>query len=216
MKDRQLSPAAGSSRTSSETFDIKRCLEQLGGTRLEVTRATRVFVDQFAPRFCAFLAARRVPNADAEEIVQDIMLRACVTQLSKLRRSDNPLAYLWRMLHNAHLDYLRTTKGDFRELTESRIGESVFLSIIHNVAGDDGDAPMREDYLRCVLNVLAKFRTAEPHRAFAIDLQAAEGMSSADLAEVLGKPSAGAAREYLSQARQALRELATAECGLPP
>jgi DNA-directed RNA polymerase specialized sigma24 family protein len=194
-------------------FDLEACLEGLASKGPVRARASNAFVTHFAPRFGAFLLARRVPPADAEEIVQDILIRACVTQTDKLRQSRYPIGYLWRMLQNAHLDYRRAQQIAGRQLSESTLGEETFRAIMMNVIGDDGDRPLREDYVRCVLSVLARFRQAEPLRALAIELQATEGLSSDELAEILEKPTAGAAREFLSQARQALSGLASAECG---
>ncbi|HMK85310.1 MAG TPA: RNA polymerase sigma factor [Steroidobacteraceae bacterium] len=205
------------SRSSSDgaARDLFARLAQ-GGQAAE--RAAGELYDEYGPRFRAFLRMRAVSAQQAEDLVHDVFVRV-IEAGPRLAQVDSPRAYLWCTLRNALTDQMRQMRRDRRLFTDPPAAgkddgeeDASFEAWLEKTAGSDAWVAERIDHLECVGRALERFRRQEPERAAAIDLVAIEGFEGRELAEALGK-SYGAAREYLSQARKALKSLVQALCG---
>lgn len=168
----------------------------------EARAALRDLYDALSPHLFASLARRRVSPADAAEVVQDTFLKVW-TSRATLPTDANPNAYIWCMARNAWIDKYR-----MRKLRESEIASGVDVEkMMGNV-----EAPDSGMFVSCLEKAFDSFRSAEPERAHAIELVAVQGLDHRELATALNR-SAGAAREFLSQARRAFSQVYDALCG---
>jgi RNA polymerase sigma factor (sigma-70 family) len=171
---------------------------------------------EYAPRFRAFLRTRGVAPEPTEDLIQDVFVRLLESP-SLLAAVESPRAYLWCTLRNALTDHARRTGRERRRFVDPPAGDadaedSSFESWLERTGTAEGSEPERIDHVECIGRALDRFRRQDPDRAIAIDLVAIEGFEGRELALALGK-SYGAAREFLSQARKALRSLVEALCG---
>jgi RNA polymerase sigma-70 factor (ECF subfamily) len=186
-----------------------------GGRAAEL--AIGAVYDEYAPRFRAFLRMRNLPTEQVEDLVQDVFLRV-IESRERVAEVESPRAYLWCTLRNALIDQARRAgryKRRFAEpprLVTEEGEEASFEGWIEGLLATDGHELERVDHYECVGRALERYRRQEPERATAIELVAIEGFEGRELATVLGR-SHGAAREFLSQARKALRALVQALCG---
>jgi len=212
VTDRALaqSPAAASAAAEREAFTRLAA----GGAAAE--RAIGSLYDEYAARFRAFLRMRGLAPQQAEDLVQDVFVRL-IEAGPRLKEVESPCAYLWCTLRNALTDHTRRVGRERRRLADppASAGDDdgvSFESWLEKTAGVAGAEPERIDHLECVARALDRFRRQDPERAAAIELVALEGFEGRELAVLLGR-SYGAAREYLSQARKALKSLVEALCG---
>jgi RNA polymerase sigma-70 factor (ECF subfamily) len=150
----------------------------------------------------------------AEDIVQDVFMRLMENH-ANLASVESPRAYLWCIVRNALTDFLRRRGRE----------HAVFVNPPGDAEGEDpaadewldrllvvdGRENERLDHLECVARALERFRRVEPDKAAAIDIVAVEGFEGREFADAIGK-TYGAAREFLSQARKALRMLVQTMC----
>lgn len=186
-----------------------------GGRAAEL--AMEDIYDAYAPKFRAFLRMRRVPPEQAEDVLQDVFVRV-IEARERVAEVESPRAYLWCTLRNALIDHARRAgryRRRFATLPEGRAGEEedpAFDAWIQDLLATETPEVERQDHYNCVARALERYRRQEPERASAIELVAIEGFEGRELAQALGK-SHGAAREFLSQARKALRALVQSMCG---
>jgi RNA polymerase sigma factor (sigma-70 family) len=172
--------------------------------------------DEYAPRFRAFLRMRAVSPQQAEDLVHDVFVRL-IEAGARLAQVESPRAYLWCTLRNAFADHARQAGRDRRRFADPPARDqdqedASFETWLEHTLGSDGAEVERSDHVECVGRAFERFRREQPERAAAIELVAIEGFEGSELAAALGK-SYGAAREYLSQSRKALRSLVQALCG---
>jgi RNA polymerase sigma factor (sigma-70 family) len=177
---------------------------RLGRSDREARAALRELYDELSPRLFASLATRRVNPADAAEIVQDTFLKIW-TSRTALPADANPHAYVWCMARNAWIDKYR-----MRKVRDAEIASGVDVEeMMGNV-----EAPDNGVFMSCLEKAFDAFRSAQPERAHAIELVAVQGLDHRELATALSR-SAGAAREFLSQARRAFSHVYEELCGEP-
>src|SRR5258708_6059512 len=186
-----------------------------GGQRAEA--AISALYQAYAPRFRAFLRMRGVVQQQAEDLVHDVFVRVIEAgAAARLRDVESPRAYLWSTLRNALADLARQSGRDRRRFAEPGIAkgaeDATFEAWLEHAIGTDSAQAERKDHVECLARAFERFRRQEPDRAVAIELVAIEGFEGRELAEALGK-SYGATREFLSQARKALKSLIQALCG---
>jgi RNA polymerase sigma-70 factor (ECF subfamily) len=129
-------------------------------------------------------------SADADDLVQEALKRALAYH-DGTRQIDNLRAYLFTILHNVRIDFL---KQKMRAGTSTPIEDT---SIAANLAS-------ASDRLACNQTLEAIRTLNEEHRQVLL-LVALEGMSYRETAEVLGV-KIGTVMSRLSRARAALRD----------
>ncbi len=129
------------------------------------------------------------PQQDAEDAVQSALTRAC-EKWSRVRRADDPDAYVRRMVVNAHVS--RWRRSGRRELSVAEVRDSTAL--------DPAEAITRDDAVWRVCSGLPRQQRA------AVVLRFYEDLDYAEIAAVLDlTPNAVSIR--LHRAREKLREL---------
>jgi RNA polymerase sigma-70 factor (ECF subfamily) len=143
---------------------------------------------------------RRVGNrAIAEDILQEAFARG-LDKLETLEREESALAWFYRVLRNAVIDYHRRNAAASRGLESlAREMESVVEPV-----GETRDA-----VCKCVGRIAEDFK---PEYAHALKRVEVEGIAVKDLADELGISSSNAAVRVF-RAREALRKRLTHTCG---
>jgi RNA polymerase sigma factor (sigma-70 family) len=199
----------------STQLDERACFDALARGGRQAERATGWLYDAYGDRFMAFMRMRGVDTATAEEIVQELFMKLFENR-AQLPAVESPRAYLWRMLRNALTDHHRSTGRDRRVFADVTDGsddpEDGFDHWLTRVVGSDGLDAEREDLVRCIARAIEALRREAPERALAIDLVAIEGFTGPQLAEALGRTH-GAARQFLSESRKVLEDIARRTCG---
>jgi len=150
----------------------------------------------YARRFLAYLLKHRVPREHAEELVQDVFINI-VRHCDAFRGETRIDAWMWSIVRNALIDYVRRQRPEFAVEDDDLI----------NLAGAmeepaQGDSVEIEE---CVRKAFATFSATNSERAQVLSLVAFEGWTIDDVAAML-KRTPGATREYLSQCRKKLKD----------
>ena len=130
---------------------------------------------------------------DAEDAVQSALARAC-EKWSRVRRADDPDAYVRRMVVNAHVS--RWRRAGWRELSVAEVRDSTAL--------DPAEAITRDDAVWRVCSALPRQQRA------AVVLRFYEDLEYAEIAALLGV-SQVAVRTYIHRALVSLRAELTQE-----
>lgn len=139
-------------------------------------------------RYCARMTGSAV---DGEDVVQEAMLKAFAAHAS-VGRLDNPEGWLFRIAHNATLDFLRRRRRAVQPATEEE------LAMI--AAPDEPDPDIVTFSLRTFLRLPALQRSA-------VILKDVLGHTLDEIAAITGATEA-AAKSALQRGRARLRELA--------
>jgi RNA polymerase sigma-70 factor (ECF subfamily) len=134
-------------------------------------------------------------HADADDLVQESLKRALV-YFDGDRQIDNLRAYLFTILHNVRIDFLKQ---------KLRKGTQVPIDDTNLVAGNAS----QNDQFACRQVVEAIRLLSEEHREVLL-LVGLDGMSYRETAEILGL-KLGTVMSRLSRARAALRQLVDIE-----
>lgn len=154
--------------------------------------------------FRAFLRRRIADDTLAEDLLQQSFLRA-VQQEHQVRRPDQIVAWFYRILRNATVDFFRARAADDRKLE----------AFMQELAASGNDKTPALDELRpaicgCLERLLPALRPAYANLLKRIDLN---GESAASVAKELGAtPNNLTVR--LHRARQALRKSLEESCGI--
>lgn len=154
--------------------------------------------------FRAFLRRRTSDDALAEDLLQQCFLRA-IQQEHQIRRPDQIVAWFYRILRNATVDYYRARAANDRKIE----------AFMHELTVSDTDKTPAFDELRpavcaCLKSLLPALRPAYMDLLTRIDLN---GESAASVAKDLGlTPNNLTVR--LHRARQALRKSLEESCGI--
>lgn len=135
--------------------------------------------------------------AEADDLVQECLVRACA-QTRPWRRINDPRAYLFTILHNAHVSRRRRMPTREVPLDEA------------TRAGTPAPQPGRMA-LRDMARALARLPEEQREVVLLVGL---EGMSYREAAAVLDVP-VGTIMSRLSRGREALRRLMAGEGGRP-
>jgi RNA polymerase sigma-70 factor (ECF subfamily) len=152
---------------------------------------------RYASRMLAYFMRNRVPQAEAEDLIQDVFV-SVVRNCGQFRGDARIDAWLWSIARNRLIDRARAARP-----TESIDDEELLQLSDGNVLADP--ASDVRDLVDCVRRGFARFAREHHDRAQALILSVAEGWSVAELAAFLGR-TPGATREYISQCRKRLRE----------
>ena len=139
---------------------------------------------------------------DAEDLVQETYLRAW-RSLHTYRPGTNPKAWLFRILHNAHIDRFRASTRAVQTVDELEGQDPAF--VVHETPESEVLAGVMDAEVRQALMALPEvFRTC-------LILADLEGFSYQEIADILGIPR-GTVMSRLFRGRRAMRR-ALAEYG---
>lgn len=151
---------------------------------------------RYAQRFMAYLQRRGISRHEAEELVQEAFMRL-------IRRADTFAprgqgnAWIWQVARSAWLDAWK--KNEPLSSAESLEG------VAEPMLGITPDIASQSDFQDCVHGQLSRFIHTHPEGGQAILWAAVDGLDTEQISALLGR-TAGAARQFLSQARKRLRE----------
>lgn len=151
-------------------------------------------------QFLNFLTKRVGSTAIAEDILQSAFVKA-VKKGGQVHDEDNAVAWFYRTLRNAVIDYYRHRASAERALAEF----ARELETSESVA-----APLMNEVCRCVSGIA---ETLKPEYRQALQIIDIEEGRLADLAARAGISQDNAAAR-IHRARRALRAQVTATCGL--
>lgn len=163
--------------------------------RVEVLAAER-------DRWLAFLRQRMGSTAEAEDILQDSLVRA-LEGVGKVRREEDLFAWFYRVLRHAVVDTYR------RRAAVSRRDERLTADFVASVESNLRAGESREAVCACIRPRLAELNPRYARLLEAVDL---EGQPAATAAAEEGV-SPGSVHVTLHRARQALRRELVRFCG---
>jgi RNA polymerase sigma factor (sigma-70 family) len=158
----------------------------------------RVLVDNHR-QFLAFLERRIGNRAIAEDILQEAFARGIERQ-NEIRKEESAVAWFYRVLRNAVIDYQRR-QGSARRALES-FGQEVELHI-------EPETEMRDAICQCVTRLSSTLKTEYREALERIEIH---GISVKEFAAEQGISASNAAVRVF-RARDALRKQVTASCG---
>jgi len=154
--------------------------------------------------FRSFLRRRVADDALAEDLLQQSFMRA-LQQEHQVEQPEQVVAWFYRILRNATIDYYRARVADDRKI-EAFIQELAVTGTDKTPAFDE----LRPTLCACLQRLLPRLRPAYADLLNRIDL---EGESPASVAKDLGvSPNNLTVR--LHRARQALRKSLEESCGI--
>lgn len=158
--------------------------------------------EAFAPPLRRFLARRVPPGVDADDLLQDVFLRV-VRNMSSLRGTDRPEAWLFQIARNALHDSLRARLR--------RDGRTDTLDV-DLPAGPDlsADRAAEAELAPCLTAMIG--RLAEPYRT-AITLTSLQGVTQADAARQVGISTSGM-KSRVQRGREQLRQMLLTCCAI--
>jgi RNA polymerase sigma factor (sigma-70 family) len=150
--------------------------------------------------FLQFVRRRVNSNATAEDILQSAYVRA-TEKAGGLRSGESAVAWFYRILRNAVIDYYRHRSSEDRAL--DRWAQAL--------AADNKPDPQTEEFVcKCIQAIMGKLRPAYSEALRQVDLG---GNSLESFARSAGITAANAAVR-LHRARKALREQLIEFCGI--
>lgn len=144
-----------------------------------------------APRLMRYACALLRDRREAEDLVHDCIVKA-LANLSNWRDGDNPRKWLFTILHNVHIDRIRT---------HARRPRMVPLEDEHGGVG-----PVRQSEDVTVAEIDRALAALPLEQRQCVLLIGLEGAGYAEAAEMLGIP-VGTVMSRLSRGRERLREL---------
>jgi len=154
--------------------------------------------------FRSFLRRRVGDDALAEDLLQHSFMRA-VQQEHRVEQPEQVVAWFYRILRNATVDYYRARAADDRKM-EAFIQELAVTGTDKTPALDE----LRPTVCACLQRILPNLRPAYADVLSRIDL---EGESPVSIAKQLGM-TANNLTVRLHRARQALRKRLEESCGI--
>lgn len=162
-----------------------------------VPGALQVLVDNHRT-FLAFLERRVGSRAIAEDVLQEAFVRG-MDKLDMLQDRESAVAWFYRLLRNAVVDYHR------RQAAKSRMVQA----FAEELTAAEPDEQLEAVVCRCVAELAA---TLKPEYADAIQRIEVEGMPVKSYAELVGISGNNAAVRVF-RAREALRKQVARSCG---
>lgn len=182
----------------SQVLDMgsaEQCMEAIARGGQARSHGVKWLYEQYRPKFRLYFLKNRVPESEAEDVVQDTFVNI-VRFCADFRSEADVAVWMWKVARNAMISHFR------------KVGRKpVLVDVDSHEAGRSDATHTRDDVGgldECVRNAFARFSAQEPERASALRLVAIEGWSSKELAAHLER-SPGATREYVSQCRKVFR-----------
>ncbi len=154
-------------------------------------------------RFLRFIRSRLGADGEAEDLLQNSLLRA-LQRGDELRRSERAVAWFYRVLRNAIADHYREKKSDHAAV------EQLVMEI--SASGADGATPPADWEAAVCACFRGLLRTLKPRYAEVLRRIDLEGESKAAVAKAL-KIRVATMDVVLHRARRALRERLEIFCG---
>jgi RNA polymerase sigma-70 factor (ECF subfamily) len=152
-------------------------------------------------QFLAFLERRVGSRAEAEDILQDAFVRG-LEKGGQLRDGESAVAWFYRVLRNAVVDYYRRRGAGGRAMDRMAAEWA-------DESAPPPDAELHESVCKCILGLVD---TLKPEYAAAVRRIELDGVAVKDFAAEAGiTPNAAGVRVH--RARLALREQVATSCG---
>lgn len=150
-------------------------------------------------RFLSFLTARVGSPEDAEEILQDAFVKG-LTKAEQIRDDESAVAWFYRLLRNAIIDYYRRRRAASQKALEAQARQAEVDSGV--------DADLERVVCECVNDLVALLKPEYSELIRRVDL------GGANVSSVAGEIgiSPGNARVRLHRARAALRDELERSC----
>lgn len=155
------------------------------------------FSDAFRRELLAFLR-RRMPADDADDVLQDVLMRAHNHQ-DELRDGQRATSWLYQIARNAAIDYYRRRAANRSEATPDL-----------DLLPQEPDAPAGQELVRCMRHVLEQLPDEYREAVRQSDL---ENRPQQEIADALGISLSGA-KSRVQRGRAKLKSLMQACCHL--
>lgn len=152
-------------------------------------------------QFLAFLNGRVANRSDAEEILQAAFARG-VEKSHTIREGESAVAWFYRLLRNAVIDYYRRRDAEKRALQHYSGSMAEGDEVSH-------DSEIEQEICRCFNDLLPTLRDEYANLLRRVDL---EGASIATVSDETGS-TPNNTRVKLHRARKALRKQLERSCG---
>jgi RNA polymerase sigma factor (sigma-70 family) len=175
------------------------------GTPREQSRAMEsLYAQQQRPLRRRFMAIYRLSHEQADDLVQELMMRILNTACSFTGTGGAALGWIHKLGFHLFVDnYRRAAKEPIvQPIPEDENGMMQFEEPAERDSTDE------HALLDLVEQAMAQMRESNPKLAVAIEASVLEGWDGKTLAEFLGKKSVGAAYQTVYEARLKLREIA--------
>jgi RNA polymerase sigma-70 factor (ECF subfamily) len=166
----------------------------------EAERALEALFRKYRRPLIGFLMQRRVDQALAEDLVQEVFVRV-VRSAAGFRQEAKVSSWLFQIARNLHLDHLRKAN------LEDTVDEDDWMAIEHAVAlppACEAPAFTREALHECFERGYGAFAQAYPEPAAVLQKVVQMDWSTREVSHFLQRTE-GATREYLSQCRKKLK-----------
>ncbi len=173
-------------------------IEQIrsGGTSRE--QGVKCFIDSYYRPMVRFFISQGLQPQDAADVFQDTAIKL-FEKAGQYIYEGKAEAWLWQIARNTLIDHQR--KWGRRGKVEFMPGDEEWDAIMNSTPAVIS-MTSEESVDECVDRGMARFRAADPERAYALVLQL-EDKSIDEIAVVIGRTK-GATKEYLSQCRKKL------------
>ena len=150
--------------------------------------------EEYFPKIFRYIAVRVQNRADAEDLTEQVFLKALESVPSFKWRGAPVSAWLFKIAHNQVIDYRRTDKSKRTMLVDE--------SLVSEAVGPEQAAERSSD-MQLIIQAIGQLTQAQ--RAV-IELRFAGELSTAEVAKILGK-SQGAVKVLQHNALLALRRM---------
>ncbi len=148
--------------------------------------------EKYFPRVYRYIALRVSDKTEAEDLTGQVFLKALESVSSFKWRGVPASAWLFRIAHNCVIDYWRTSKAKYN------------LPLDESLVGNDADPVSEAERNVDISQVVQAVGQLTQAQRDVIELRFAGGLSTAEVAKVLGK-SQGAVKVLQHSALIALR-----------
>lgn len=182
----------------TETVRLAGLLDRVG--RARDREAYRAVFDHFAPRVRTFLINRRLTNALAEELTQEVMLTVWRRAATYDRSKASAATWIYTIARNLHIDHFR------KESRAQRLDESD-PQLLPDAPPDADELISRSQEADAVSAALAELPADQID---VLSLAFREGLSHSEISERLGLPLGtvkSRVRLAMTKLRQTLGEL---------
>lgn len=183
-----------------ETIEVTALLRDIAAGGAAAEQATERLYLMYATRLHRYYERRGIDPATSEDWAHDVLIRIC-TKAGEFSARGNAAAWIWRIARNRMIDELRKSR-DTQTLDELEEVGATPAPLVTADASREG--AQRVELQDCIERQFAAFRDAHPNLAQPMIWTVVDKLSTAEIAELLGRTS-GATREFLSQSRKKLR-----------
>jgi RNA polymerase sigma-70 factor (ECF subfamily) len=170
----------------------------MGGARQQSPDVVAALVDNHR-KFLSFLKGRIANPSDAEEILQAAFVKS-INKSDSIRDGESAVAWFYRLLRNAVVDYYRHRDADRRAMDQ--LARMITETETHQ-------PDIERAICQCVYDLLPTLKYDYSRLLSRVDL---EGASIAEVASETGM-TANNTRVKLHRARKALRKQLQRSCG---